>query len=356
MENISTVGIDLSKSVFQICRKNQAGRVLASRRVWREDVIEHLKEIPAGTRVYMEACGSSHYWSREISKLGLEVRQIAPQYVKPYVKTQKNDRADAEAISEAGRCGTMKFVPVKSIAQQELQGLQRVRERLIHNRTALMNQIRGILAEQGVFIERGGAALKARLNGLEEVELAPGIRSLVMDLREELNVLRKQIEKLEEGLLKRAKGDPLVRRLCTVPGIGSLTALALVVVSGDPREFKNGRQFAAFLGLVPRQRSTGGKTKLLGITKRGDTATRTLLIHGGRAVVRSALLKKKTDPYSLWVQKLYAKYGMNHTAVAVANKNARVAWRILTSDEEFDAAKLVKAEAPGEPQGCVAKT
>lgn len=344
MEKASTVGIDLSKSVFQICAKNHVGRVLRQRRVGLGKVKEVMGRFPSGTMVYMEACGSAHYWSREFKKLGLEPRQIAPQFVKPYVKSQKNDRADAEAISEAGRCGTMKFVPTKSIGQQELQAIQRVRERLVHDRTALMNQIRGILAEQGVVINQGACALKRYLSEIDKQELSLTFRELIKNLQEELINIEERIKKYTDELLLRGKQCPVVGRLCTIPGVGNLTALALTVVSGNPKEFKNGRQFAAFLGLVPRQVSTGGKTKLLGITKRGNVAVRALLVHGARAVVRAAVLKKKQDPYSLWIQKLHAKHGTNHTAVAVANKNARVAWCILTSNEEFDAAKLAKAE------------
>ena len=344
IERINTIGIDLSKSFFQICAKNHVGRVIKQGKVGRGKVREVMGRFPAGTMVYMEACQSAHYWCREFKKLGLEARQIAPQFVKPYVKSQKNDRADAEAISEAGRCGTMKFVPTKGIGQQELQAIQRVRERLVHDRTALMNQIRGILAEQGIVIRQGAFALKNCLAEIDKQELSVTLRELIKNLQEELTTLEERIKDCTRQLILRGKACAAVRRLCTIPGVGSLTALGLAVVSGDPKEFKNGRQFAAFLGLVPRQASTGGKTKLLGITKRGNVTVRTLLVHGARSVIRAAVLKKKQDPYSLWIQKLHAKHGTNHTAVAVANKNARVAWRILTSNEEFDAAKLAKAE------------
>lgn len=345
METISTVGIDLSKRVFQICGKNHRGRVIFNRKVMRDKFLSSLGDIPQGTPVYMEACQSAHYWSWEIKKRGYEPHQIAPQFVKPYVKSQKNDARDAEGTCEAGRCESMRFVPTKSVGQLELQAMQRVRERLVHDRTALMNQIRGILAEHGVVMNQGVSALKATLREIDKSEVSLEIQRLSKDLQEELSTIEERIKDYNLKLLQRAKANPVVKRLCTIPGIGSLTALALVVLSGNPQEFKNGRQFAAFIGLVPRQVSTGGKTKLLGISKRGNTTTRALLIHGARAVVRAAVLKKKQDPYSLWIRKLYAKYGTNHTAVAVANKNARVAWRILTSNEEFDAAKLAKVES-----------
>jgi transposase len=251
METVSTVGIDLSKNVFQICMRNSGGRILWNRKVSRAKFMDALSQVPSGTDVFMEACQGAHYWSRKIDKLGLKARQIAPQFVKPYVKSQKNDRADAEAISEAGRCGSMKFVPLKTVGQQELQALQRVRERLMHDRTALMNQMRGILAEHGMAINLGAPALKRAIAELyKEEDISPTIKTVVTDLREELAAIEERIEKYTGQLLVRGKQCPVVKRLCTVPGIGSLTAIALVTVSGDPKEFKNGRQFSAYLGLV----------------------------------------------------------------------------------------------------------
>lgn len=342
MENVSIVGVDLSKEVFQICMMNHAGRVLGQRKVSRSKLLKTMGQFPSGCKVYMEACQGSHYWSREFRAQGLNVQQIAPQFVKPFVKSQKNDFNDAEAICEAGSRANMRFVPQKSVGQLELQAMLRIRERLMHNRTAIINQMRGVLAEHGVVFNKGRAVLNKILTGEYTPNISPTIKELVSDLYSELLELEKKIKEYDGRLLARAKQCSVVQRLCTIPGIGTLTALALCNVSGNPKEFKNGRQFSALLGLVPRQVSTAGKTKLLGISKRGDVYTRTLLIHGARAVVRHCA--KKTDPYSLWIQKLHAKHGTNHTAVAVANKNARVAWRILTSNEEFDAAKLAKAE------------
>lgn len=348
MGEINTLGIDLSKSIFELCGMNAVGKVIKRGRVNRDRIRAVMSQFPEGTKVYMEACQSSHYWSREFNKMGLLAHQIAPQFVKPYVKSQKNDRADAEAISEAGRSGNMRFVPTKNAEQLELQALQRVRERLVHDRTALMNQIRGILAEHGVTIRQGVSALKIYLSEYDNRGLSPTLCSLVKELKDELSSLEARLKSYSDQLSQRGKSCDVVIRLTTIGGVGMLTALALVVVSGNPKEFKNGRQFSAFLGLVPRQVSTGGKTKLLGITKRRNVAARTLLVHGARAVVRAAVLKKKEDPYSLWIRRLHAKHGTNHTAVAVANKNARIAWHILTSNEEFDIAKLAKAEVSSE--------
>lgn len=349
MSEISTLGIDLSKSIFELCGKNIAGKVVKRGSIRRDKLREAISKLPAGTKLYMEACQSAHYWASEFEKLGFETYQIAPQFVKPYVKSQKNDRADAEAISEAGRCKSMRFVPTKNAEQLELQAIQRVRERLVHDRTALMNQIRGILAEHGVVMRQGAFTLRRYLAECENKGLSTTLCELVKELKGELFQLEARIDVYDKKLNLRAKNCAVIGRLTTIPGVGRLTALALAVVSGNPKEFKNGRQFAAFLGLVPRQVSTGGKTKLLGITKRGSITTRTLLIHGARAVVRAAVLKKKEDSYSLWIRKLHAKHGTNHTAVAVANKNARISWCILTSNEEFDTAKLAQAEIPREP-------
>lgn len=342
MERADIVGVDLSKDVFQICTMSRTGNVVRQRRTPRDKVVEIMNQLPAGCRVYMEACQGSHYWSRKFRSLGLESYQIAPQFVRPYVKSQKNDRRDAEAICEAGSRANMRFVPMKSEEQLELQAMHRIRERLMHNRTALTNQIRGILAEHGVVVRKGTSALRKYLQQDLSEELSPTVKSLVQELKVELATLESQLAQSDKRMLVLAKQSPVVRRLCTIPGIGRLTALALVVISGDPREFKNGRQFAAFIGVVPRQVSTGGRSTLLGITKRGNIYVRTLLVHGARSVIRHA--SKKDDPYSLWVRKLHAKYGTNHTAVALANKNARIAWRILTSTDEFDSAKLAKAE------------
>lgn len=349
MSEGSIIGVDLSKNVFQCCTMNHVGKVIKRQRVSRAEFLGVMGGVPKSSRVYMEACGSSHYWSRRLKDLGLNPYQIAPQFVKPYVKSQKNDNRDSEAICEAGSRGNMRFVPMKSEGQLELQAMHRIRERLIHNRTALINQLRGVLSEHGVVVNIGVASLKKRLlqaDSFEEISIT--MRELILELSEEFKGIEEKIAQIDVRLKKRAKESPVVKRLCSIPGIGVLSALALVVVSGNPKEFKNGRQFSAFLGLVPRQVSTGGHDKLLGISKRGNVYVRTLLIHGARSVVRHSL--KKTDSYSLWVQKLYAKYGTNHTAVAVANKNARIAWRVLTSNDEFDLQKLVKADVRSESE------
>lgn len=335
MENISAIGVDLSKETMHIQAGNHVGKLLWRKKVDRAGFREVLEQLPVGSTVYMEACQSSHYWSRAATNKKLIARQISPQFVKPFVKSNKNDYNDAEATLEAGTRPTMRFVATKSVEQQELQAMHRIRSRQLAESTALINQIRGILAEHGVVIGMGPRRLKRYLSEefSAEKEISPVVCMLIEELKNELITLGERIKKSDKRILERAKASDLVKRLMTIPGIGILTATALAVVCGDPKMFKNGRQFSAFLGLVPRQSSTGGKTTLLGISKRGDTYTRMLLIHGARNVVRYAL--KKEDEHSLWIKKLHAVKGMNLTAVAVANKNARIAWRIMTSDEVY---------------------
>jgi transposase len=338
MKDIHAIGVDLSKSVIHVHAADERGRLLWRKKLKHEEFGKLLGVLPVGRTVYMEACGSAHFWSRKAERQGLKARQIAPQHVKPFVKSQKNDYHDAEAVLEAGLRPSMRYVTTKSVEQQELQAVHCVRSRRIAERTALLNQIRGILLEHGVTVAQGAHRLKKYLATafMGEQEVSPALREIVGELQEELAELERRISVSEKRILDRAKACPLVQRLMTIPGIGLLSATALAVVSGNPKEFKNGRQFAAWLGLVPRQMSSGGKPTLLGISKRGDTYVRSLLIHGGRAVVRHAL--EKNDPHSLWIRKLHAAKGMNPTAVAVANKNARIAWRIMTSNEEYDPA------------------
>lgn len=338
MEKISALGMDLSKQVIHVQASDKRGKLVWRKKVGRKEVGEMLTKLPEGCEVFMEACGGAHFWSREVRRNKLVPRQIAPQHVKPFVKSQKNDYNDTEAILEAGSRPTMRFVSTKTIGQQELQSLHRIRSRRIAQRTALINQIRGILLEHGIAIAQNPGKLRRYLVNLpqDDTKLSSTLRQLLCELREELSSFEQRIKDIEKQILHRAKACSLIQRLMTVPGIGLLTATALAVVNGEPKNLKNGRQFAASLGLVPRQVTTGGKPKLLNITKRGDVYVRSLLIHGARSVVQHAL--RKHDPHSLWIKKLHAAKGMNLTAVAVANKNARIAWRIMTSNAEYDPA------------------
>jgi transposase len=259
--------------------------------------------------------------------------------VKPYVKSNKNDSRDAEAIAEAVTRPTMRFVPIKDVDQQDLQALHRVRERLIGERTALVNEVHGLLHEYGIVIPKGVAKFRQAVVGKLESEkdkLTPLSQELFWKLVDEFALLEKQLAYYQEKLETVATTHPECQRLMTIPGSGPLTATALVAAISDASAFKNGRQFAAWLGLVPRQHTTGGKERLLGISKRGDTYLRKLLVHGARATIR--WVGRKTDRRSQWMRQLLERRGKNRTAVAVANKNARIVWALLTSHQDYQPA------------------
>lgn len=285
----------------------------------------------------MEACGSAHYWANQLQSLGHTVKLMAPQFVKPYVKTNKNDAADAEAICEAVSRPTMRFVPIKNREQLAVLALHRARQGFVKARTAQANQIRGLLAEQGLIIPKGIAHISQRLPEiLEESEngLPGAFRQLIERLGAHFKALDKQVKELEVQLRSWHQASSASQKLAKVPGIGPLTASALVATIGDAKQFKNGRQLAAWLGLVPRQHSSGGKPTLLGISKRGDSYLRTLLIHGARAVLRVA--EGKAQYASSWQARIMARCNPNVAAVAVANKHARIVWALLAHDREFD--------------------
>lgn len=284
----------------------------------------------------LEACGGAHHWVRILTAMGHSVRMMAPQFVKPYVKSNKNDAVDAEAICEAVQRPNMRFVPAKSIEQQDIQSLHRIRSQLVGRRTAQANQIRGLLMEYGIIIPQGIAYIRKSLPDIledGESQLSVIFREQLSDLYDEMVYLDDRIDQLELSLKMICQQNEDCKRLLTIPGVGLMTATALIAAIGDISAFKSGRELAAWLGLVPKQRSTGGKPTLLGISKRGDSYIRTLLIHGGRAVVRCA--HKHEDKRSQWVGEVEQRRGRNITAVAVANKNARIAWALLTKKEEY---------------------
>ncbi|MEJ2753981.1 MAG: IS110 family transposase, partial [Chloroflexota bacterium] len=329
----TTLGIDLAKNVFHVHGADVRGRTVFSKRVSRRKLVELIATLPS-CLIGMEACGSSHYWARRFHAMGHTVRLISPQFVKPYVKSNKNDRNDAEAICEAVSRPTMRFVAIKSVAQQDRQALHRVRQRLIGQRTALINQIRGLLAEYGIVVARQPASLRRRLPEiLEDAEndLSGQARALFAQLYDELRQLQRRINPVDEAIKAIAGEDEICRRLQAVEGVGPLTATALTAAVGDARAFKNGRQFAAYLGLVPRQYSSGDKLRLGSISKRGDTYLRTLLIHGARNVVRWAA--HRDTPRASWIRSLVQRCGAQKAAVAVANKNARVLWVLMARGE-----------------------
>jgi transposase len=284
----------------------------------------------------MEACASSHHWGRTLERFGHAVRLMAPQFVKPYVKTNKNDAADAEAICEAVSRQNMRFVPIKSIEQQAILSVHRVRQGFVKARTAQANQIRGLLGEFGLVIPKGICHVAERVPGLLEDasnELPLALRQLIDRLTSHLKDLDQQVRELERQIIAWHRGSELSRKLEKIPGIGPLAATALVASIADPRSFKNGRQVSAWLGLVPRQNSSGGKSTLLGISKRGDVYLRTLLIHGARSVILMA--KRQTENKNVWLAKLLNRRHPNIAAVALANKNVRTVWALLAHGRDF---------------------
>lgn len=294
---------------------------------------------PASRQVGMEACATAHYWAREIKKHGHEVRLMAPQYVRPYVKTNKDDTHDAEAICEAVRRPTMRFVAVKSPAQQDVQALHRVRQQLVKEQTALSNQVRGLLAEYGLAIPRGIAALHPALSKIvaeQDNGLSGLMRELVLDLSERLDRTQQRVRWYNQRIVQLLHHDERCQRLAALPGVGPLTATAVVAAVGNARDFRSGRELAAYFGLVPRHRASGGRTVMLGISKRGDCYLRTLLIRGARAAIRN--LERRRDPRSMWAGRLKLRRGANIATVALANKNARVMWALLTRGEKYCAA------------------
>lgn len=337
--NIKALGIDLAKSVFHLCGMDKQGKVVLRRRLSRGKLLEFLANVPP-CLIGMEACGGTHYWAREIGKLGHEVRLMSPQFVKPYVKTNKNDSNDAEAVCEAVGRPTMRFVPVKTVEQQDIQAIHRIREQLIKSRTAQANQIRGLLGEYGIVIPKGLRQVRGRLPGiLENAEngLSFRARRFLSDLVERVRELDERIRAYDKEIQELFKEDERSQRIEKVEGIGPVVATAIVAAVGNGTFFKDGRQLSAWLGLVPRQHSTGGRERLLGISKRGDRYIRTLLIHGARSVVRYA--EKKTDPRSRWINGLKARRGTNAAAVALANKNARIIWALLSKGEAYRPAR-----------------
>jgi transposase len=329
----TTIGIDISKSIFQLHGVDRNGRRTFQQKVRRAQFIHTLSGLPPAL-IGMEACASSHYWSRRITELGHQVKLINPAFVTPYVKSQKNDAHDAEAICEAVSRPSMRFVPCKSIEQQDIQALHRVRTRLVKQRTALVNQIRGLLGEYGLVAPRGIQKIRKLLPELiEDDQLSARSQLLFTELRDEFLTLDERIDGKDQELRELAQSRSDCERLMTIPGIGPLTATAIVMSVGRGTEFKNGRHMAAFIGLVPRQHSTGGRNRLGHITKRGDRYLRTLLIHGARSLAMQTY--RGSNAPNTWLRNLIERRGFNLACVAMANKMARQAWCVLTSGGEY---------------------
>jgi transposase len=335
MKIVATIGLDIAKQVFQVHGADRSGRAVLRRKLRRGEVTRFFSEIPP-CLVGIEASGSAHYWARVLGGFGHTVRLMAPQFVKPYVKSQKNDANDAEAICEAVTRPQMRFVPQKSVEQQDLQCLHRVRSRLVANRTQLINQIRGLLAEYGIILPQHPGPVRRGLPAvLEDAEnqLTGFGRELFRGLYEELAQLDEKIAGADSRIQIAFQNHPDCQRIAAVEGVGPLIATAVVAAISNGQAFATGRQFSAWLGLVPRQNSSGGKSRLLGITKRGDPYLRTLLIHGARSVVFRA--KAKTDKRSLWIMDKQRRLGTTKACVALANKNARIIWSLIAREQEY---------------------
>lgn len=342
--NITRVGVDIAKSVFHVHGVDRHEQIRWQGNYSRQKWLDALcKRVPVGTVIGMEACASSHYWARELQRRGYQVKLIAAQFVKPYVKSNKNDRVDAAAICEAMSRPHMRYVTVKTVAQQNVQAAHRIREELVTQRTAKANQIRGLVGEYGIVAPVGIQQLRKALplwledgaNGLTDA-----FRILLSGLADDLQYLDDRVATLDRRIEENVRQDPVARRLLTLRGVGPLTAAALAGALGDGQGFKRGRDFAASLGLTPRQHSTGGRDRLLGISKRGDSYLRKLLVHGARAVLRHVNSKK--DGMSQWLQALTKRKHINVATVALANKTARVAWAMVYHGTDYDSA-LVSA-------------
>lgn len=334
MKNITTVGLDLAKNVFQVHGVDERGKTVLCKTLKRAEVTTFFAKLMPCV-IGMEACGGAHFWARKLGELGHTARLMAPQFVKPYVKTNKNDARDAEAICEAVTRPTMRYVPVKSAEQQGLLALHRVRQGFVTARTAQANQIRGLLSEFGIVIRRGIGCLRQIPEILEDGEngLSSTSRELFQRLFDHFRDLDRQVRELEVRIHAWHRQHADSQRLEKIPGIGPLTASALVASIGDAATFKNGRQLAAWLGLVPRQDSSGGRERLLGISKRGDVYLRTLLIHGARSVLLN--LKRRTGQGEDWLTRLVERRNPNIAAVALANKNARIVWALLAHGRHY---------------------
>ena len=334
---IKALGIDLAKSVFQLHGVDVEGRAVLRKKLRRAAVLDVLRGLPP-CLIGMEACASSHHWAREIAALGHDVRLIPPAYVKPYVKRQKNDAADAEAICEAVSRPSMRFVPIKSPEQQSVLMLHRSRDLLMRQRTMLLNAIRAHLAEFGVVAAQGPSKvldLVARLRSGELIELPETVRSVLLGLASQLESLAREVRALERQLLAWHRTNAASQRLETIPGVGLITATALAASVPDPKVFRSGRQFAAYLGLVPRQNSSGGKERLGHISKMGNGYLRRLLVVGATSVIRRAGTNETRT--GAWVRSLLERKPARLTTVAVANKTARIAWALLARGESYRA-------------------
>jgi transposase len=335
---ITTVGINIAKNVFQLHGVDSQGKVRLTTRVSRAKLLAFMRQLPP-CHVGLEACGGAHYWARELTRLGHEVKLMAPQHVKPYVHGNKTDRRDAQAICEATSRPYVKAVPVSSVLQQDIQTLHRVRQQCIKSRTALVNQLRGLLAQYGIVVPKGIQQVRKRV-GRIIAESGSGLtefcRDVLQDIYQQVGELDAKVTAYNARIVRLCQQIEPCQRLSQVPGVGPLTATAFYATVGNAQAFDNGRHVSAWLGLVPKQHASGGRAVLLGIHKRGDRYLRTLLIHGARSVVYRATGKR--DARSQWIQRLQARRNTNVAVVALANKNARMLWAMLAKGTTYQAA------------------
>jgi transposase len=339
--NITTIGIDLAKEIITVYAQDAAGHCVMSRNFKFKELAEWLVQLPAGCVVGMEACSTAHYWGRRMQSMGLEPRLMAAEFVQAFRKSKsaKNDHNDAEAIAIAVRQPTMRFVTIKNEAQQSRLAWHRVREGWKEERTALINRCRGLLLEFGYPIARSAAAFQRGLKtSLQEEGLPPNLRRLLMQIDTQLQQLDLQLAECDREIAQSARDDEAARRLRAVAGVGVITADAVCASVGNAHDFKNGRQFAAWVGLTPRQYSSGGKTQLGRITRRGDAYLRSLLVQGARSTLQATLKKApdKQNRMQQWIIRLYGRVGYHKTLVAIANKNARQLWALLAKGETYN--------------------
>jgi transposase len=332
--NMTTVGLDVAKQVFQVHGIDAHGKIVVRKQLRRKEVVAYFTKLPP-CEIGMEACSSSHYWARRLQSLGHTVKLMAPQFVRPYVKTNKNDARDAEAICEAVTRPTMRFVPIKTAEHQAMLALHRARQGFVKARTAQANQLRSLLAEFGLVLAQGLHVLLREVPTIvsdDENGLLASVRDLFTRLLGQVKEVDRHVTEVEQQIIQWHKSEERSRKLEKVPGIGPLTASALVATIGDAKAFQHGCQLAAWIGVVPRQYSTGGKIRLHGISKRGDIYLRTLLIHGARSVLRVAA--RHTDATTTWLTHVQKRRNANIAAVALANKHARIVWALLAHDRE----------------------
>ena len=335
MNNITLLGVDLAKEVYQLHGVNEHGKKVLGKKISRSELPKFIANLPK-CEILMEACGSSNYWARQFMSFGHTVRQISPQHVKPFVRGNKNDKNDACAIVIAGQQDGMPSVPNKTITQQEMQMVHSYRESLIQERTRVANRIRGYLREFGIFIPIGLSRVRNEVPFIienSENDLPDTLRVMVSAQHEKLLELDKEIKSYTSKIEEFCESNDACKRLLELKGVGPMIASIVYATIGEPSSFKNGRHFAAFLGLVPKEHSSGGKQCLMSISKRGNRYIRSLLIHGGRAAVKQA--KNKSGFFYQWVQRIRTERGYNKAAVAVANKNARHIWAMLSYGDKY---------------------